>query len=74
MNAARAMGNMLDAAFVPDLEKALAADGDERVRKMCAWSLGRIGGQAAKKALEKQAKGNDEGLTNEIENALLRTA
>lgn len=73
MNAARAMGNMLDEAFVPELEKALAADGDERVRNMCAWSLGRIGGQSARNVLEKQARVGEECLSHEIEKALART-
>ena len=70
MNAARAMGNTLDAVYVPDLEKAMAQNGDERARKMCAWALGRIGGKKAEKALQNQSRKCDDGLKREIENAL----
>ncbi len=72
MNAARAMGNTLDDAYVPELEKAMDRDSDERVRQMCAWSLGRIGGKAARRALEKHAKGKGEAMTQEVHNALAR--
>ena len=72
MNAARAMGNMLDEAYVPELEKAMAQDSDDRVTRMCAWALGRIGGPAAAKALEKHRALSDETLKNEIDHALAR--
>ncbi len=72
MNAARAMGNTLDEAYVPELEKAMDRDGDERVRRMCAWALGRIGGKAARKVLEKRGKGKSEAMTQEVQNALAR--
>jgi epoxyqueuosine reductase len=52
MNAARSMGNSLDAAYVPDLIRAFEENQDQRVRRMCAWALGRIGGNEARTALE----------------------
>ena len=52
MNAARSMGNSLDARYVPDLIRAFQKNGDERVKGMCAWALGRLGGEEAKAALE----------------------
>ncbi len=70
MNAARAMGNMLDPVYTGDLQKAMTSDSDNRVRKMSAWALGRIGGKMAKKALEKQSRKNDETLGDEVEKAL----
>jgi len=51
MNAARAMGNSLDTAHVPDLVRAYGANDDFRVRAMIAWALGRIGGKEACEAL-----------------------
>jgi epoxyqueuosine reductase len=53
MNAARAMGNSLDEAYVADLGRAFEENQDERVCGMCAWALGRIGGRAAKVHLER---------------------
>ena len=52
MNAARSMGNSLDAKYVPDLIRAFQENGDERVKGMCAWALGRFGGEKVKAALE----------------------
>jgi epoxyqueuosine reductase len=51
-NAARAMGNTLDEAYVPDLVSAFGDCGDERVKTMIVWALGRIGGDFARQALE----------------------
>jgi epoxyqueuosine reductase len=51
MNAARAMGNTLDGSHIPHLTAAFDREGDERVKSMVAWALGRIGGPAAKQAL-----------------------
>ena len=53
MNAARAMGNSLNPAYVPDLVRAFQENPDERVQCMSAWALGRIGGKEAGAALEK---------------------
>jgi len=52
MNVARVMGNTRDDVYVPELVKAFHREQDERVRGMCAWALGRIGGLAARRALE----------------------
>jgi epoxyqueuosine reductase len=51
MNVARAMGNTRDEAYVSHLTEAFRREGDERVKAMAAWALGRIGGPAAKQAL-----------------------
>lgn len=56
-NAAIAMGNSKDEAFVKDLESALMSP-DEMIRESVVWALGRIGGDYAKSVLEK-------GLVNE---------
>jgi epoxyqueuosine reductase len=50
-NAAVALGNQGSSATVPALTEALA-DEEPLVRGHAAWALGRIGGQAAQKALE----------------------
>jgi len=70
MNVARAMGNSLDDAYVPDLVRAFEENDDGRVRGMIAWSLGRIGGAGAKAALEKFLGGSEGDLRGEIEAAL----
>lgn len=64
MNAARAMGNSLDRAYIPDLARSLRENPDERVRGMSAWALGRIGGPKAREALER-ARAAGEGLAGE---------
>ena len=53
MNVARAMGNSLDVAYVPDLIHAYHDIADERVRGMIAWALGRIGGSQSRRALKR---------------------
>lgn len=52
MNVARAMANTGDRDFVPHLRQAWEDNGDARVRAMLAWALGRLGGSAARQALE----------------------
>jgi epoxyqueuosine reductase len=64
------MGNSLDEAYVPDLVRAFRENGDERVRGMIAWSLGRIGGADAGRALERFLQGSEGALRAEIESAL----
>ncbi len=49
-NAAVAMGNLGDSAYVPALEQALG-DAEPVVRRHAAWALGRIGGPEALAAL-----------------------
>jgi epoxyqueuosine reductase len=69
-NAARAMGNTRDEAYVPDLVNAFGRSGDERVEAMIAWALGRIGGPAARQALEAFLPGSLSPVREEILAAL----
>jgi len=43
MNTARSIGNTLNPAYIPHLERAFGENEDERVKGMIAWALGRIG-------------------------------
>ncbi len=70
MNAARSMGNSLDTKYVADLGRGLRENADERVRRMCAWALGRLGGAQAKAALEGALERSDGKLRDEVESAL----
>jgi epoxyqueuosine reductase len=70
MNAARAMGNSLDPRYLPDLSAAFAENEDERVRGMCAWAMGRIGGAGARAALERLAPGAEGVVRKEVTDAL----
>ncbi|MBW7474916.1 tRNA epoxyqueuosine(34) reductase QueG [Paenibacillus oenotherae] len=54
-NAVIALGNFKDASAVPHLAGVLGEDPRFELRATAAWSLGRIGGEAAKAALEKAA-------------------
>lgn len=47
MNAARAMGNSLNPAYIADLKRAMKENPDERVQSMCSWALERIGSDKA---------------------------
>jgi epoxyqueuosine reductase len=64
MNVARAMGNSRNDEHIPDLLTAFRDNDDERVLGMIAWSMGRIGGTKAKKALDDILPGS-EGLVRE---------
>jgi epoxyqueuosine reductase len=66
MNAARALGNLGDPAFVPDLERSLTESPYPNVRGMSAWALGRIGGHRARGLLEKRLGVEDEIVASEI--------
>ena len=69
-NAAIALGNMGDPAFIPDLAQAMQ-DSEELVRGYAAWALGKIGGSQAKHILEASlARETAESARNEIEAAL----
>jgi len=70
MNTARAMGNTLDSCHIPDLVKAFEASDDERVKSMCAWALGRIGGRRARNALNRFQKGAENRVADEVTYAL----
>ncbi len=50
-NAAIAIGNVGDSAYIPDLAVAMS-DSDEFIRSYASWALGRIGGNEAIKILE----------------------
>jgi len=71
-NAAVAMGNRRDPAYVPALAAALR-EGEPLVRAHAAWALGRIGGAEACEALE-EAWGREEedAVRQEIRAALGR--
>lgn len=70
MNVARVMGNSLDDCYVDDLIRAHNETGDERVRGMIAWALGRIGGMNARNALASFLKTSEGSVREEIEVAL----
>lgn len=69
-NAAIAIGNSGDTAFIPDLAQAME-DKEGMVRGYAAWALGRIGGSQARKILESKLPGEtDDFAKKEIESAL----
>jgi epoxyqueuosine reductase len=70
MNAARALGNLGDPEQVPVLAQALKDSPHEIVRGMCAWSLGRLGGAAARSALEAGRARESGPVREEIDRAL----
>ncbi len=71
MNVARVMGNSLDPKYVPDLIGAFNENDDESVRSLAAWALGRIGGTEARRALESFFGKTENGVRDEIEQALV---
>jgi epoxyqueuosine reductase len=70
MNAARALGNQGDPDNVPLLAQSLKDSPHEIVRGMCAWSLSRLGGSRARKALEGRRLQENDLVRLEIERAL----
>jgi epoxyqueuosine reductase len=70
MNAARAMGNSLNPAYVSDLGRAFKENSDDRVQSMIAWALGRISGTEAKAALAQILQGTSDMVKEEIEQAI----
>jgi len=69
-NAAIALGNLGDPAFIPDLEIAMK-DPEELVRGYAAWALGRIGGKSAKQILAaNNSRETSESVRKEIKAAL----
>ena len=71
-NAAIALGNLGDPAFVPDLAVAMN-DPEELVRGYAAWALGKIGGRSAKQILEEnRSRETSESVKEEIREALLK--
>ena len=73
-NAAVALGNTGDRAFVPDLAAALESP-EELVRAHAAWALGKLGGAEARHALGSlRACETSEKVREEIDAALERLA
>jgi epoxyqueuosine reductase len=70
MNAARAMGNSLNPAYVADLIRAFNENSDERVKSMIAWAMGRIGNKEAMAGLEQFSQGSKGIVKEEIEQAM----
>jgi epoxyqueuosine reductase QueG len=71
-NAAVALGNYGDPAYIPDLRQALAADPEEIVRSHAAWALGRIGTAEAQQALVQHQSDPSAAVQAEIARALTR--
>ncbi|HZK83874.1 MAG TPA: 4Fe-4S double cluster binding domain-containing protein [Desulfosporosinus sp.] len=70
-NAAIALGNLGDPAFIPELAVAMN-DPEELVRGYVAWALGEIGGRLAKQILlENLSRETSEAVKKEIKEALL---
>ena len=66
-----ATGNAAEPAGIPALVGALQSDPDPQVRGHAAWALGRIGGEAARLALERALEVEvDESVRGEIYSAL----
>jgi epoxyqueuosine reductase len=70
MNAARAMGNSLNPAYVDKLKRAFYDNTDARVQSMIAWALGRIGGSEATAALKQIFENSTGTVKQEIEHVL----
>ena len=70
-NAAVALGNYGDPAYIPDLRQALAADPEEIVRSHAAWALGRIGTAEAQQVLEHHLSDPSAAVQAEIARAPL---
>ncbi len=72
-NAAIALGNYGDSAYVPELVKALETQPEEIIRTSTAWALGKIGSPNAKAALDKyRTQDPSKMVRQEIETALSR--
>lgn len=70
-NAAVAMGNRGDAAYIPALGNSLIGDEDPVVRRHVAWALGKIDGAEASAALRSALlKETDPEVLDEIQRAL----
>jgi epoxyqueuosine reductase len=70
MNVARVIGNTLDKKYVPELIRAFKENDDERITCIIAWSLGRIGGEEAKAALDEFLGESEGDVKAEVEQAL----
>lgn len=74
MNVSRAIGNTRDPMYTDDLIRAFFENDDERVKSMCAWALGRIGDNPAKKALKDSLTKSEGSVLEEVKDALEMTA
>ncbi|MBI4576913.1 MAG: tRNA epoxyqueuosine(34) reductase QueG [Planctomycetes bacterium] len=73
-NAALALGNAGDPRAVGPLARALAASAEAVVRGAAAWALGRLGGRAARFALERARRDDpDTEVRREAEEGLERS-
>ena len=71
-NAAIALGNTQDPAYIPELEKELSSP-DEMLRTHIAWALGRIGGRGAASVLNRHLSiETAEQVKKEIERILMQ--
>jgi len=71
MNTARAMGNSQNTDYIPDLIRAFVENDDKRVKGMIAWSLGKLGGEQARSALNEFLQDSQRSVREEIERALI---
>lgn len=71
-NAAVALGNSGNGAFVPDLVQALCTHRHALVRGHAAWALGRLGGDAARVALGNAAASDSDAWVREEATLALR--
>ena len=69
-SAAVAIGNAGDRAMVPVLAEALRTHDESLVRGHAAWALGRLGGRAARQALQARLGTDEPDVDREIETAL----
>lgn len=70
-NAILALAHFRDQSAVPDLIRLLEEDPRPVIRGTAAWALGKIGGEAAEKALfDAQTKENDPDVLAEIEKGI----
>lgn len=67
--AARACGELQLRETVPDLEE-LAEDADPEVQEAALWALGQIGGEEARRILERYCKSQDEATRTAAEAAM----
>jgi epoxyqueuosine reductase len=70
-NTAVALGNSRDPSAVPSLVDTLLGEAEPLVRGHAAWALGRIGGEAARRALQTALPAEaDQVVRDEIQAAL----
>lgn len=74
MNAARVMGNSRDPLYVPELARAFRENTDDRVKRMSAWALGRIGGPEARVALAAFLHESEGTVEEEVQMALRQSS